>query len=128
MKKSCVSGRITPFHQQPIHTMSLAYEVMRLFASPQGHLVEIKRHDPMANTPDTAHEWLWVTNRSVSSLRPSRIEGEMQQVQTFREAQLHLGDQHAELSWFNGDRFILEARHSLTLPPEQRQLIHNHLS
>ncbi|WP_231702279.1 hypothetical protein [Halopseudomonas litoralis] len=128
MKKSCISGRITTFHQQSIHSMSLAYEVMRLFASPQGHLVEIKRHDQMANTSDSGHEWLWVTNRSVSSLHPSRIEGEMHQVQTFREAQLQLVDQHAELLWFNGDRFTLEARQPLTLPPEQRQLIHNHLS
>lgn len=128
MKKSCISGRITTFHQQPIHSMSLAYEVMRLFASPQGHLVEIKLTDHMTDTPDSGHEWLWVTDHSVSSLRPNRIEREMRQVQTFREAQLQLGDQHAKLSWLNGDQLTLEARHPLTLPPEQRQLIHNHLS
>mgnify|MGYP003644314440 FL=1 len=108
--------------------MSLAYEVMRLFASPQGHLVEIKLTDHMTDTPDAGHEWLWVTDHSVSSLRPSRIEGEMRKVQTFREAQLQLGDQQAKLSWLNGDQLTLEARQPHTLPPEQRQLIHNHLS
>ncbi len=128
MKKSCISGRIITSHQQPIHSMSLAYEVMRLFASPQGHLVEIKLTDQMTDTPDSGHEWLWVTNRSVSSLRPSRMEGEIRLGQSFREAHLQLCDQHAELSWLNGDRLTLEARQPLTLPPEQRQLIHNHLS
>lgn len=105
--------------------MTLTYEVVHLFSSPRGHLVEIKHLDQMA---DTAHEWLWVTGQSVTTLRPRHGDGETQQVRMFRDACLQLNGQNAQLAWTNGQQLSLAASPTPTLPSEQRQLIHNHLS
>jgi hypothetical protein len=108
--------------------MPLSYEVVQLFASPQGHLVEIKLLDRQDDRPEPAHEWLWVTEQSVTTLRPRHSDGETRQVRTFREAHLQLDGQRAELTWFNDEQFALTASPMRALPTLQHQLIHNHLS
>ena len=108
--------------------MSLSYEVIHLFTSPQGHLVEIKLLDRHADKPQPTLEWLWVTDQSVTTLRPRHSDGETRQVRTFREARLRLDGQRTELTWFNGERFALAVNSELALPALQHQLIHNHLS
>ncbi|MCY1379990.1 hypothetical protein D9M68_451400 [compost metagenome] len=109
--------------------MPLPYEVIRLFTSPVGYLVEIEHPRHLIDTPETGREWLWVTDRSVTSLRPLRRDDATQCPRIFREAQLQqLDDQHAQLSWPNGERYTLIASAMPVLPAEQHQLIHNHLS
>lgn len=108
--------------------MPLSYEVVQLFTSPQGHLVEIKLLDRQDDRPEPAHEWLWVTEQSVTTLRPRHGDGETRQVWTFREARLQLDDQRAKLAWSNGEQFALTASPMRALPTLQHQLIHNHLS
>lgn len=104
--------------------MPLPYEVIRLFTSPAGYLVEIEHP-----RPERGREWLWVTDRSVTSLRPLRGDGTTQCLRVFREARLQqLDGQHAELSWPNGERYALMVNSMPVLPAEQHQLIHNHLS
>jgi len=125
MNKALISGNMHPLHRSRPIAMPLSYEVVQLFTSPQGHLVEIRHLDRQA---DTAHEWLWVTEQSVTTLRPRHNDGETRQVRTFREARLQLDGQRAELTWFNDEQFALAVSSVRTLPAEQRQLIHNHLS
>ncbi|PMX27622.1 MULTISPECIES: hypothetical protein [unclassified Pseudomonas] len=108
--------------------MPLPYQVMRLFTSPEGHLVEISCRRRQASTEQPSHEWLWVTDQSVTTLRPRHSAVETQQVWVFREARLQLDGQHAELAWSNGQQLSLAASPTPTLPSEHRQLIHNHLS
>lgn len=105
--------------------MTLTYQVVNLFSSPRGHLVEIKHLDQMT---DTAHEWLWVTDQSVTTLRSRHGDGETQQVRMFRDACLQLDGQRAELAWANGEQLSLTPRPRQELRAEQHQLIHNHLS
>ncbi|UZZ09439.1 hypothetical protein NDO41_18830 [Ectopseudomonas mendocina] len=126
MNKALISGRIRPFPRDSRLAMPLPYQVVRLFTSPEGHLVEINCRRRQAGTSQPSHEWLWVTDQSVTTLRPRQSAGEAQQVRIFREARLQLDDQHAELAWTNGQQLSLTA--STTLPSEQHQLIHNHLS
>lgn len=125
MNNALISGRIRPPYRSRSIAMPLTYEVVHLFSSPQGHLVEVKHLDRQA---DTAHEWLWVTEQSVTTLRPRRGDGETRQVRTFREARLQLDGQRAELAWPNGQQLTLTASSMRTLPTLQHQLIHNHLS
>lgn len=128
MNKALISGRIRPFPRDLRLAMPLPYQVMRLFTSPEGHLAEISCLRTQGGTPEPTHEWLWVTDQSVTTLRPRHSAGETQQVWVFREARLQLDDQHAELAWTNGQQLSLAASPTPTLPTEQRQLIHNHLS
>lgn len=125
MNKARNSGNMHPFHRSRPIAMPLSYEVVQLFTSPRGHLVEIKH---LGRQADTAHEWLWVTEQSVTTLRPRHGDGETRQVRSFREARLLLDGQRAELTWLNNEQFALAANPLRTLPAEQRQLIHNHLS
>ncbi|MDG9757834.1 hypothetical protein N5E31_03535 [Pseudomonas chengduensis] len=120
MNKALNSGKIHPLHRSRIAAMPLTYEVVHLFSSPQGHLVEVKHLDRQA---DTAHEWLWVTEQSVTTLRPRHGDGG-----TFREAHLQIDGQRAELAWPNGEQLALTASPMQALPTLQHQLIHNHLS
>lgn len=128
MNKALISGRIRPFPRDLRLAMPLPYQVMRLFTSLQGHLVEISCLRRQAGTPVPNHEWLWVTDQSVTTLRPRHSAVEAQQIRIFREARLQLDGQHAELAWTNGQQLSLVASPTPTLPSEQRQLIHNHLS
>lgn len=128
MNKARNSGKIHPFHQSRPIAMPLPYEVVHLFTSPQGHLVEIKLLDRHADKLRPSHEWLWVTDQSVTTLRPRHSDGETRQVRTFREARLRLDGQRTELTWFNGERLALAVSSVLALPTLQHQLIHNHLS
>lgn len=128
MNKALISGKIRPFRRDRRLAMPLPYQVMRLFTSPEGHLVEVSCLRRQAGTPEPAHEWLWVTDQSATTLRPRHSDGETQQVRIFREARLQLDGQHAELAWTNGQQLSLAASPTSMLPPEQRQLIHNHLS
>lgn len=128
MNKAPISGKIHPFHRSRPSAMPLSYEVVHLFTSPQGHLVEIKLLDRQADKLQPTHEWLWVTDQSVTTLRLRHSDGETQQVRTFREARLRLDGQCTELTWRNGERFALAVSSVLALPALQYQLIHNHLS
>ncbi|HBN9632375.1 TPA: hypothetical protein L4Q87_000432 [Pseudomonas aeruginosa] len=103
--------------------MPLPYDILRLFTSPQGYLVEIQQAAPAA-----AREWLWVTDCSVTSLRALNTESDTPQVRHFREAQLQLDGIRAQLVWPNGDCQALMACSMPALPAAQHQLIHNHLS
>lgn len=125
MTKARNSGKIHPLHRSRPIAMPLSYKVVQLFSSPQGHLVEIKH---LGRRADTAHEWLWVTEQSATTLRPQHSDGETQQVRTFREARLLLDGQRAKLAWSNGEQFALTASPMRALPTLQHQLIHNHLS
>ncbi|HBP6530103.1 TPA: hypothetical protein L6A81_31255 [Pseudomonas aeruginosa] len=107
--------------------MPLPYDILRLFTSPQGYLVEIQHLAGQA-APAAAREWLWVTDRSVTSLRALHTEGDTPQVRHFREAQLKLDGVRAQLVWSNGDCQALMACSMPALPAAQHQLIHNHLS
>lgn len=129
MQYTCLSGRIRPVARIRAPAMLLPYAVIRLFTSPQGYLVEIEHPRRLADTPEPDREWLWVTDRSVTSLRPLRGDGDTHCLRVFREARLQqLDGQHAELSWPNGERYALIASSMSALPAEQHQLIHNHLS
>lgn len=128
MNKAPISGKIHPFYRSRPSAMPLSYEVVHLFTSPLGHLVEIKLLDRDADKPQPTHEWLWVTDQSVTTLCLRRSDDETQQVRTFREACLRLDGQCTELTWRNGEQLALAVRSVLALPALQHQLIHNHLS
>ncbi|MBA1201089.1 hypothetical protein G7009_04740 [Pseudomonas capeferrum] len=108
--------------------MPLPYDILRLFTSPQGYLVEIQHLAGRAAAAATAREWLWVTDHSVTSLRALPADSDTPQVWHFREAQLQLDGMHTQLLWHNGDCQALMACSMPALPAAQHQLIHNHLS
>lgn len=123
MNNHPISGRIGHFSGTRTLDMPLPYDILRLFTSPQGYLVEIQQAAPAA-----AREWLWVTDCSVTSLRALHTESDTPQVRYFREAQLQLDGIRAQLVWPNGDCQALMACSMPALPAAQHQLIHNHLS
>lgn len=127
MNKHPISGRIGHFSGNRPLDMPLPYDILRLFTSPQGYLVEIQHLAGQA-APVAAREWLWVTDRSVTSLRVLHTESDTPQVRHFREAQLQLDGIRAQLVWSNGDCQALMACSIPVLPAAQHQLIHNHLS
>ena len=126
MNKHPISGRIGHFSGTRPLDMPLPYDILRLFTSAQGYLVEIQHL--AAATTAAEREWLWVTDRSVTSLRPLPADSDTPQLQQFREAQLQLEGMHAQLMWHNGDCQALMACSMPALPAAQHQLIHNHLS
>lgn len=128
MNKQPISGRIGYFSGTRPLDMPLPYDILRLFISPQGYLVEIQHRAGQAAAAQAAREWLWVTDRSVTSLRALPTDSDTPQVRHFREAQLQLEGMHAQLVWPNGDCHALMACSMPALPAAQHQLIHNHLS
>lgn len=128
MNKHPISGRIGHFSGSHPVAMPLLYDILRLFTSPQGYLVEIQNLDGQAATTQSTREWLWITDRSVTSLRPLPADRDTPQLQQFREAQLQLDGIRAELVWHNGNCQTLMACSMPALPAAQHQLIHNHLS
>ncbi|EWH28561.1 hypothetical protein IPC881_07335 [Pseudomonas aeruginosa] len=108
--------------------MPQPYDILRLFTSAQGYLVEIEHLARQVAAAPATREWLWVTDRSVTSLRALQTEGDTPQVRYFREAQLQLDGVRAQLVWPNGDCQALMACSMPALPNAQHQLIHNHLS
>ena len=128
MNKQPISGRIGHFSGSHPLDMPLPYDILRLFTSPQGYLVEIQHLAGQAAPAAAAREWLWVTDYSVTSLRALHTEGDTPQVRYFREAQLQLDGIGAQLVWPNGDCQALMACSMPALPAAQHQLIHNHLS
>lgn len=128
MNKHPISGRIGHFSGSYPVAMPLPYDILRLFTSPQGYLVEIQHLAGQAAAAQATREWLWVTDRSVTSLRPLPADRDTPQLQQFREAQLQLEGMHAQLMWHNGDCQALMACSMPALPAAQHQLIHNHLS
>ncbi|MFU7547998.1 hypothetical protein, partial [Pseudomonas paraeruginosa] len=92
MNRHPISGRIDHFSESHLVHMPLPYDILRLFTSPQGYLVEIQQAAPAA-----AREWLWVTDCSVTSLRALNTESDTPQVRHFREAQLQLDGIRAQL-------------------------------
>lgn len=128
MNKHPISGRIGHFSGTRPLDMPQPYDILRLFTSAQGYLVEIEHLAGQAAAAQAAREWLWVTDRSVTSLRALHTEGATPQVRHFREAQLQLDGIRAQLVWPNGDCQALMACSMPALPAAQHQLIHNHLS
>ncbi|MCF6751920.1 hypothetical protein L3X16_04515 [Pseudomonas stutzeri] len=128
MNKQPISGRIGHFSGTRPVDMPLPYDILRLFTSAQGYLVEIEHPGCQAAAAQAAREWLWVTDRSVTSLRALPAEGDTPQVHHFREAQLQLEGVRTQLVWPNGDCYALMACSMPALPAAQHQLIHNHLS
>lgn len=128
MNSHPISGRIGHFSGTHPVAMPLPYDILRLFTSPQGYLVEIHHLVGQAASAPAAREWLWVTDRSVTSLRALHTEDATPQVRHFREAQLQLNGIRAQLLWPNGDCQALMACSMPALPAAQHQLIHNHLS
>ncbi|MFI8746557.1 hypothetical protein ACIGKL_15510 [Pseudomonas sp. NPDC077186] len=128
MNKHPISGRIGHLSGTRPLDMPLPYDILRLFTSPQGYLVEIQHLAGQAASAAAAREWLWVTDRAVTSLRALHTEGDTPQVRHFREAQLQLDGIRAQLVWPNGDCQALMACSMPALPAAQHQLIHNHLS
>ena len=110
-------------------SMSVPYEVLYLFKSPQGHLVEIKRLDRPADAPKSRiYDWLWLTDRSATSLRFRGMQDGTAQVRIFREGRLSFDDTQAELAWRSGEVVSLIPATGTELEPLQQQLIRNHLS
>ncbi len=128
MNKPTISGRIGHFFGNRALAMPLPYEILRLFTSAQGYLVEIQHLAGQAAAAPAKREWLWVTDRSVTSLHALHTEDATPQVRHFREAQLQLDGIRAQLVWHNGDCQALMACSMPVLPAAQHQLIHNHLS
>ncbi|WP_258197862.1 hypothetical protein [Pseudomonas capeferrum] len=128
MNNQPISGRIGHFCGSHPVDMPLPYDILRLFTSPQGYLVEIQHLAGRAAAAATAREWLWVTDHSVTSLRALPADSDTPQVWHFREAQLQLDGMHTQLLWHNGDCQALMACSMPALPAAQHQLIHNHLS
>lgn len=128
MNEQSRSGKIGHSYGSRPTDMPLPYDILRLFTSPQGYLVEIEHLGHQASPTRATREWLWITDRSVTSLRPLHNEGDMPQVLNFREAQLQLEGIRAQLAWPNGDSHALMASSMPALPVAQHQLIHNHLS
>lgn len=128
MNKQPISGRIGHFSETRLLDMPLPYDILRLFTSPRGYLVEIQHRAGQAAAAQAAREWLWVTDRAVTSLRVLNTESDTPQVRHFREAQLQLKGIRAQLVWPNGDCHALMACSMPALPAAQHQLIHNHLS
>ncbi|HIE4272014.1 TPA: hypothetical protein ACXM68_001158 [Pseudomonas aeruginosa] len=126
MNNPPISGRIGHFSGSQAVAMPLPYDILRLFTSAQGYLAEIQHLT--AATTAVEREWLWITDRSVTSLRPLPADRDTPQLQPFREAQLQLESMHAQLVWHNGECQTLMACSIPALPAEQHQLIHNHLS
>ncbi|AXL70960.1 TPA: hypothetical protein L4F64_004434 [Pseudomonas aeruginosa] len=104
--------------------MPLPYDILRLFTSPQGYLVEIGSPKRQPDAPEPVREWLWVTGQSVTSLQLLHTNDDMRA----REARLRLDGPHAQLAWPKGEQFTLTASSVQELPALQHQLIHNHLS
>ena len=128
MNEQNISGKIGYSPKTSLTAMPLPYDILRLFTSPQGYLVEIEHPGNQATPTQITREWLWVTDRSVTSLRPLHTHDDTPQVRNFREAQLQLEGIHAQLGWPNGDRYTLLVCSMPALPAAQHQLIHNHLS
>lgn len=78
MKYTRPSGRSHPVPGIRPAAMPLPYEVIRLFTSPQGYLAEIEHPRHLTDTPAPEREWFWITDRSVTSLRPLRGDGDTQ--------------------------------------------------
>ncbi|MBV6791649.1 hypothetical protein [Xanthomonas euvesicatoria] len=107
----------------------MTYEVLYLFQSPQGYLVEIQRLDLPADAPKSRiYNWLWLTDRSVTNLRFLDMQTGATQVRDFKEGRLRFDDTHAELAWRNGEVVALMPATEIELGPLQQQLIRNHLS
>lgn len=128
MNKQPISGRIGHFSGTRPLDMPLPYDILRLFTSAQGYLVEIQHLGGQAAAAQAGREWLWVTDRSVTSLHARNTVGDTPQVRYFREAQLQLEGVRAQLVWPNGDRQALMVCSMPELPAAQHRLIHNHLS
>jgi hypothetical protein len=128
MNNPPISGRIGHFCGSHPVDMPLPYDILRLFTSPQGYLVEIQHRAGQSAAAAAAREWLWVTDRSVTSLRALPEERDSPQVRHFREAQLQLDGIRAQLVWPNGDCQALMVCSMPALPAAQHQLIHNHQS
>lgn len=97
MNKQPISGRIGYFSGTRPLDMPLPYDILRLFTSPQGYLVEIQHRAGQAVAAQAAREWLWVTDRSVTSLRALHTGDDTPQVRHFREARLQLDGMCAQL-------------------------------
>lgn len=109
--------------------MLVPYEILYLFQSPQGHLVEIKRLDQPADAPKKrVYDWLWLTDRSATSLRFQRMGAGPKQVRIFEEGRLYFDDTHAELTWRNGEVVVLAVQSQEGLGSKQRLIIRNHLN
>lgn len=126
MKKARISGSIRRFPDN--RTIAMHYDIMRLFSSLRGYLVEVGFPSRQPEAPEPLREWLWVTDQSVTNLRLLNTDDDLRGVQGFREACLQIDDQRAQLAWPNSEQFTLAASSMRALPAEQRQFIHSHLS
>jgi hypothetical protein len=109
--------------------MPSLYETLHFFRSPQGQLLEIKRLDqPESPGANRAYLWLWVTERTVASLKLLDSRTDLRQTRHFREAQLSFDEQGGELSWHDGRVIALTNEHGKEPDALRKRLIRNHLS
>lgn len=105
------------------------YEVLFLFSSAQGYLVEIKRLDLPADAPKSSiYQWLWLQGRSVATLRFVNMTTEPHQQRTFEEGQLWFDSQQGEMQFANGRTCQLSPVKDKALSGPLVTLVNMHLS
>ncbi len=109
-------------------SMPPLYEVLFLFSTPRGYLVEIKRLDQPADAPKSrVFQWLWINAATVTTLQFVDMTISTRQYRTFKEAQLWFDDAQGELCWNIGSTELLVVQTSKTLTRSQQSLVNLHL-
>ena len=105
------------------------YEALFSFSAPHGHLAQIKRLDPPANTTKAqVNQWLWIEAGTVTTLQFVAMDATDRQRRTFKEASLWFDDTHGELRWEFGAPVALRAQSTSHLPEGLAHLVNLHLS
>ena len=110
------------------------YEVLYLFSSAQGHLVEIKRLDQPAAAPkDLVYQWLWLQRRTVHKLHfvamgTSLDDQGPRQLRSFAEGALWFNEQAGEMRFSSGRTIALTPDPLKSLSKSLARMIALHLS
>jgi hypothetical protein len=105
------------------------YEVLYHFSSPEGHLVEIRRLDQVADTSkDRVYQWPWIDRSTVTSLRYLDMATLPRQERSFAEAKLWFDNARGELRWAHGAVVSLQTCSREALPRHAQLMIHQHLN
>lgn len=109
--------------------MPSSYETLHLFRSSHGHLLEIRRLDlPHDSAGHRIRQWLWVTDRTVSTLKFIGRVDSPKHTLSFRECRLSFDANGGELVWCDGDAVFLTPEPYREPDALRKRLIHNHLN
>lgn len=104
--------------------MPVHFAMLQLFDSAHGSLAEIELAHP--DMPRGERRWLWIEPSWVTLLQP--VNEGAPALRVFDSAVLALDGQRGELRWHDGRRNVLLADPNVSLRPEFRRLVHQHLN